>query len=449
MTTPDDSCEPTPLRARARRTLLIGYPYVEAARLRQRRTLPDDPFIWPGETSPGAPLNVIGRQRRLSDPTYRVGVGVNTDTLYCSAWLDLSVGPLVLELPRIENRYYSVQFAMAETSSAVSLGSRTHGDQVPPTLILGPNAAEVDPPGAVTIRSSTRYLNMPGRILVDPQDAADHQTVHQLQDQFRLRTLADYRAGSDRLAPTPPQIPLTPSEYDDLAITDPVRFLAELASVIASGTVSRADIDALGDLVPLGIDPDGAFHRPPAADMVAIDEGIEEGRNLIDAARSNLGQQAAGWSVNLRGPRFGDDMMLRAAVARDQIYVTIPEEGIYPVAHTDIAGRRLSGDHPVAFTLPDAADPPVDAFWSLTLYDDDGFLVPNPLDRYAISDRMPEVGDGPVEVYIAHEPPRDSRLWLPAPEGGYYLMMRLFHPREEALSGRWMPPGLIPADASR
>lgn len=430
--------------------VILGYPYVAAAHLRQRRTLPDDPFVWPGETSPGAPLNRLGRQRRLSDPNYRVGVGVNADTLYTSAWLDLAHGPLLLELPPIPDRYYSVQFALADTSSDMSLGSRTHGEHMPPVIIMDPQQdAPADMPdvhgltNAVVIHSETRYLNMPGRILIDPADPADIAAVHRIQDAWRLRTLSDALSGVDREAPVPRQRPLCPIGTEQ----SPLRFFHELHSVIVSGTLTSTDRRILTELAITGIDPEhGVDLERYAADQDLLIAGLEAGMASIAEARLDLGLVHEGWTVNLRGPRFGDDLLLRAAVAHDQIFVTVPEEGLYPVAHSTAHGDPLLGEQPVTITFASGELPPADAFWSLTAYDSEGFLVPNALDRYTIGDRTPDLvqgSDGSLTITISTTAPDDIANWLPAPAGPYYLMLRMFQPRESALTGAWLPPGLM------
>src|SRR5699024_8472581 len=192
-----------------------GTPYVAAARLRLNRTLPRTPFARRIDASPGAALNNLGKQRRTSDPRYRAGVGVSTDTLYTSAWLDLGAGPFVLETPRVDDRYYSFQFALADTSSDMALGSRTHGAQLPPVFICGPEQRLGDVPAdAVIVHADTRYLNLPGRMLIDPTDPADLARAHAIQDQLRLRTLEQWR--SDRAGTNPVTAQRDISPPDDL-----------------------------------------------------------------------------------------------------------------------------------------------------------------------------------------------------------------------------------------
>lgn len=423
-----------------------GYPYVAAARLRIARTLPDDPWAVRGDHSPGAPLNNLGRQRRTSDPSYRPGVGVSTDTLYSSAWLDLRDEPFVLEAPRVPERYYSFQAANADTSSEVAFGSRTHGEQLPPVFLHGPAYAGPVPDGMLPVRSTTRYLNLPGRVLVDPADPADVAEVHRIQDRIRLRPLSRFRAGQDGANPVPTQRRLEPPPSS----TPELRFLHELGSVLKQEVVPAADMPLVATFAALGLSPANGFDET-ALSKSAIEraiEGLAAGRALVEQKSHHLGTQVGGWTINYGGPRFGSDHLLRAAVALDQIYVTVPEEGLYPLGKTDSDGAPLDGRNDYRIVFPGQAPPPVNAFWSVTLYSEDGFLVPNPTGIYSVGDRSeaPRDTEGNLTVRLGHVPPAGGDAWLPAPAGRFYLMLRLFAPRAEALDGSWLPPAIERVD---
>jgi hypothetical protein len=169
-----------------------------------------------------------------------------------------------------------------------------------------------------------------------------------------------------------------------------------------------------------------------------------DGAEFVAEKTRDLGKGVNGWTINYLGPRFGDDHLLRAAVAKDQIYVTAPEEALYPVAKIDSHGAPLTGAHAYRITFR-AGEPPVDAFWSLTMYATDGPLVDNPIDRYAIGDRTPGLAtdpDGALTIHVQHAPPAslDGLNWLPAPPGAFHLMLRLYVPRAAVLGGSWVPP---------
>ncbi|WP_235735530.1 DUF1254 domain-containing protein [Nocardioides alcanivorans] len=246
----------------------MGSPYVAAARLRLNRTLPQTPFAPRIATSPGAALNNLGRQRRASDSRYRPGVGVSTDTLYTSAWLDLASGPFLLEVPTIRGRYYSFQFGHSDTSSDLAVGSRTHGEQLPPIVITGPGHEPVGlPEGAMLVRSRTRYLNLPGRMLVDPEDAADLACAHQIQDDIRLRPLDFWRRGDNTVVnPPPDQRSITPPE----GLPPELGMLHSLGEVLRDEIVPEPDLQLVEEFARIGLTPRPASTPATSPPVIAI-----------------------------------------------------------------------------------------------------------------------------------------------------------------------------------
>jgi len=432
------------LRLLAARAYVWGFALVAAAKLRLQLTNPRDPFAQRQSTSAGAPLNNFGHQQALSDPTL-AGVAPNVDTLYSLAWLDLGTESFVLETPGFGSRYYTFQFGYADTAAEVSLGRRTHGATLPPVFVQGPARAAPVPPGMIEVTSPTRYALVAGRILVVPDDPADQTAVRELQRMIRLRPLARYLAGELGPNPVPEQRPLD----EGARPVDPdLVVLRDLGNVLRDWIVSPRERPLVDSFRALGLSPEAGFEPKslPEAAKAAVVRGLADGEDLVEAKSRHLGRTVNGWTVNDRGPRFGDDHLLRAAVARDQIFVTVPEEALYPVTATDADGRRLGGEHAYRVAFAPGALPPVDAFWSLTMYRRDGSpLVPNPIDRYAIGDRTPGLvtePDGSLVIRIQHRQPSTRRTfnWLPAPQGLFHLMMRLYLPRAAVLDGFWAPP---------
>jgi hypothetical protein len=425
------------------RAYVWGFPLVLATRLRQSFTLPTTPFAPRLPTSAGAPLNNLGHQQRLSDPALG-GVAPNVDTLYSLAWLDLAAEPFVLEAPDFGPRYYTFQMAYGDTAADVSLGRRTHGPQLPPVLIRGPNDLTPTPPGMLDVASPTRYFMLGGRVLVDPSDPADAEAVHALQARIRLRPLTRYRAGETGPNPVPAERPLDDGVH---ALEPDMQPLGRLGNVLRDWIVPQQDralVTSFGRIAltcERGFEPDTLSVSAQAA----VARGLADAAELIERKSHDLGTTANGWTINYLGPRFGDDYLLRAAVAKDQIYVTVPEEALYPVTARDAGGRPLVGDGAYTLTFAPGALPPVDAFWSLTLYAREGGLVPNSIGRYAIGDRSAGLvrdRGGQLTIRIQHAPPADEARanWLPAPKGPFRLMLRLYVPGAEALARSWLPP---------
>jgi hypothetical protein len=435
-----DSDDPHLLAVRA---YVWGLALVLATRLREQFTNPLDPFAPRLPTSAGASLNNIGHQRRLSDPTLP-GIAPNVDTLYSLAALDLHSGPFVLETPDFGSRYYTFQMGYGDTATELSLGMRTHGSQLPPVFVSGPNDREPVPAGMLHVPCPTRYFQLVGRILVQPDEVDDYDAVYDLQSRIRLRTLSRYLAGDSGQNPVPEQHLL---DHGSDAIDPDLVPLNQLGNVLRDWIVQPHERNLVESFKSIGLTPEHGF-RPdslPAAAKPEVVRGLAAGAALVEQKTHDLGKNVNAWTINYDGPRFGDDYLLRSAVAKDQIYVTVPEEALYPVAKVDADGLPLSGEHAYRLTFAAGALPPVDAFWSTTMYSRDARpLVPNPIDRYAIGDRtagLETEADGSLVIRIQHgEPPSGARAnWLPAPRGPFHLIMRLYVPRASALDGIWVP----------
>ncbi len=234
------------------RAYVWGYPLVSSAGLRQALTNPSDPFVRRPPTSPGAALNHLGLQEQLSDPR-TLGLGVNVDTLYALAWLDLADTPFVLETPDFGGRYYTFQMAQADTSAEASFGQRTHGSQLPPLFIHGPGYEGTAPKGMLGVRSSSRYFLVAGRILVDPSAPGDFDTVHALQRRIQLRPARDTVAPSD----PPAQRPLLDANR---GIDPALSFLEQLGNVLRDFDTTRtSEAELVRSLAQIGLTTRSGF----------------------------------------------------------------------------------------------------------------------------------------------------------------------------------------------
>jgi hypothetical protein len=423
------------------RAYVWGYPLVSSAGLRQALTSPLDPFVRRPPTSPGAALNHLGLQAQLSDPR-TLGVGVNVDTLYALAWLDLADTPFVLETPDFGRRYYTFQMAQADTSAEASFGQRTHGSRLPPLFIHGPGHEGIAPAGTVGVRSFNRYFLVAGRILVDPATPGDFDTVRALQRQIQLRPAQGQAAASD----PPPQRPLLDANR---RIDPALAFLEQLGNVLRDFDPARgSEADLVGSLAGIGLTRRSGFDPGPlSAEATAeLVRGLRDAAAIVRAKSLNLGVNVNGWTINYQGPRFGTDWLLRAGVVLDQRNVTVPEEALYPLGRVDGDGAALDGANAYRIRFAPGQLPPVGGFWSITIYDDAGRLVANPIHRYAIGDRTPGLAsgeDGALDIAIQHaQPASGPSNWLPAPAGRFYLMLRLYIPAPRVLDGTWKPPAI-------
>lgn len=420
-----------------------GYPLIRSAQLRQNMTLPEEPLRPRPPSAAGAPINRIGHARELADPRTRQGVAPNNDTLYSVAWIDTAAGPFVFDTPDFGERYYTFQMGQADTSTDVALGRSTHGRQLPPIFIVGPAERAKVPHGMVAVRSSQRYLMIAGRTLVNgPADLAE---AHRLQDAMRLRTWADYRAGRDAAAPITAQ-PIIGRA--DPPTADAAAFLEMLGVVLADWRPTRKDVDFVRSLSPLGLSPAGFDpHCLGSTELAAIARGLAQGRGKIEQRTRALGTNVNGWTVSYQGSQFGTDMLLRAAVAMDQIYVLPASEALYFNAKVDRAGQPLDGKRSYRLHFGKDNLPPARFFWSATMYYAKGFLVPNEIGRYSIGDRTPGLvrgTDGSIDILLQHARPDSEAAgnWLPTPVEPFMVMLRLYGPAPRARERRWSPPAI-------
>ncbi|MBI1181866.1 MAG: DUF1214 domain-containing protein [Alphaproteobacteria bacterium] len=418
-------CDPYTLGVQA---YVWGFPIVEAAKIRLFFTRPDDPFSQRPPSVAGAALNHFGHGRILADPDNLSGVGPNNDTLYSNAVFDLSQGPFLIEFPDYGDRYYTFSVAHPDSSTTQSLGRRTHGSQLPPLFLHAADYAGPVPADAYEIASADRYLMLFGRVLVKGPEDLD--SIRALQDAIRVRKVA---GGKPVEVPPPADEDRLPAAAPD----DPLAFLGQLRVAIGGMAVVPRDQALVERLRRFAFDA-AALDAQGRAELA---RGLRDGKAVVEGASHRFGRWSGGWSVNTAGARFGSDYLLRAAVAKDQIYVTVPEEAIYPNAREDSSHQPLTGARRYVIRMP---PPPVRGFWSITLYDDKGAMVQNPINRYSIGDRTPELkreADGTVAILISHDRPQAADAnWLPAPAGPFYLMMRLYIPGAEITAGRWSPP---------
>lgn len=422
-----------------------GYPLVIASRLRERMTSAPVPPGPDAERSAAAPLNRFGHQQRLSDPSYRVGIAPNVDTLYSVAWLDLDSGPFLFDAPDFGTRYYAFQFGYADTSSDV-VGQRTHGGRLPPVVIRRVPSATVpevsSSDGRIEVYCASRYVMIAGRIMVDPTDPADTEVVRDLQSGIVLSRVG---AESDHAGPESARSVSVPLDHGLPAGAGEGReFFQELFRAVVESESTSIDEARPDTLESFGFP--GSFDAGTKVPDSRLDAVVRAGQLAVKKGVSGAGTSRHGWMINYAGVDFGEDWLLRSAVAMAQVYINPAEEALYPVLEVDGRGRSLDGRRRYVLRFAQGELPPVRYFWSLTMYHAEGFLVENPLGRYAIGDRSPQLRyepDGSLELHISHhEPAGTTRNWLPAPAGGFRLMLRLYGPTQECLSGEWIPPAV-------
>jgi len=390
-------------------------------------------------------LNEFRHGRRLADPSSRAVTAPNNDTLYSSAWLDLAPEPVVLHVPDTAGRYYHVQFMDFYTNNFADVGRRATGTREGDYLVTGPGYAGETPAGLPVIKSPTNAVWLICRILIDgPEELSK---VHALQDQLRLTPLSTWKGRAPGSAPAkPPRTWIRPDPED------PQNFLAVANLAMTENPPPKSEEPLMQEFKRIGVGPGQTFDlkRFSEAERGEILLGIEQAKQEL---RGGAGQRPRGGSPwNVPGPdlgRYGTNYLLRAMVAVAGLGALTREEAMYIGTTIDADGNRLDGRYHYVLRFPKGGLPPVDAFWSLTMYKTEpdlrSFLVENSIGRYSVGDRTRGLKygeDGSLSIYIQHDSPGPDKEsnWLPAPSTVFRLSLRAYQPRQELLEGRYVVP---------
>ena len=416
---------------------IYGYPLVimDATRAHAQDTL--------------GPANQLLRVRKFPQAQFKAVVRPNLDTLYTTAFIDMDAGPWVFEMPANDQRYEVMPFMDAWTNVFASPGTRVSGTAGGRFLLAGPRWSGTPPEGLQLLRAPTRWVWLIGR--TQTNGPADFARVHQLQDRLQLRSLADWSAGrtlpqaSWAPAAHPPAPPVRQMQDMDVA-----SFFTQLARLMVDNPPSAADGPMLAKLARIGVVP-GAPPRWSLTDRWAI----ALGRAIADhTVARELGKRPTvrGWiTPPAMIGNFGTHYNIRAVVAMIGLGANLPADAMYPAASVDGNGEALHGRHRYRLHFARGTLPPVHAFWSVTAYGGDDFLIDNPLGRHLLGDRDPLRfnADGSLDLWIQAEAPDAARQanWLPVKAGEPFLInARLYWPRPEALDGRWGMPGIEKLD---
>jgi len=406
-----------------------------------------------------APFNTILNEPRVFTYKDTAVITPNSDTPYSLLWLDLRAEPYVLSVPTVEKgRYYSVMLCDGNTFNYGYIGSRSTGNDAGDYMVVGPAWKGETPSGIKKVfQSSTQFSLVVYRTqLFNPKDMP---SVEKVQSGYKAQPLSAYLKKS--APPASPEITF-PKIDKELVKTNFFEYL-DFALQFAPAGPEEKDIRA--KLARIGIGPGKTFNfRDLSLEHKAeIALGMKEGEKKVDEKVAAFGKVINGWRVGSSGGNrdfYHGDWLLRAAIAKAGIYGNDAEEATYPYTKTLADGETLDGSkHKYTITFAAGHYPPVDAFWSVTMYDGKTqLLIKNPIDRYLINSPMlPSLKknpDGSLTLYIQKDSPGKAREsnWLPAPDGPIYLVMRLYWPKTEPPSilppgkGTWSPPGIVRVD---
>lgn len=395
------------------------------------------------------PMNTFVNVPAYPTADMRTVVRPNFDTLYSIAWLDLTTEPQVVSVPDTSGRFYLLPMLDMWTDVFASPGWRTTGTQAA-QFVLVPMGWKGDlPAGLQRIEAPTPYVWIIGRTKTD--GPADYAAVHKIQAGYTVTPLSQLGKTPDKVTvkidpavdmKTPPK-----TQVDAMPASKYFTYAAELLKLHPP---HLTDQPIVAQLKRIGIEPgnDFDFAKLDPAVQKALETAPEDAQRLMKWKVPTIARVANGWSMNTDTMgTYGTYYLKRAIVSELGLGANLPDDAIYPLNLADDTAKPLDGTNKYVVHFDKDAVPPVNAFWSITLYDSDGFQVANALSRFAVSSWMSfkKNADGSLDLYFQNESPGQDKEanWLPAPKGPFNVCMRLYGPKSDALTGKWNPPPVM------
>ena len=409
-------------------------------------------FVTSPNIPPGAgrgPANSVSCATDLVNASFTDVVTPNSDTLYCQTQFDLRNEPVVVVVPHISDRYYSFQFLDAYTNDYAYLGQRASGGNGGTYLIAGPDWNGQVPEGMTKIWTPTNLAWLITRTLV--KSPADVANVNAIQDKIIVQPLSVFQGNSTTSSQpvitqtnTSKEIPIGPQPT--LIAPTGIKIFDEIGADMIGNPLNPPDPELVTKLTSIGVGP-GKVPSTEANDTIkaALQTGITEGQKMIDAQVANFGTVENGWLVNAQPGVYGNNYLFRAAVTQFGLGANIGQEAFYPSTFTDSEGKPLSGNNSYLIHFEPGQTPPVDGFWSVSMYNDKNLFVDNPINRYSIgqyTEGLKKNTDGSLDIYIQNTSPGADKEsnWLPAPEGSFNMVLRTYLPQPQILNGTWQLP---------
>ncbi len=388
------------------------------------------------------PMNTFAHARTFPPATFRGATHANFDTLYSVGWLDLTKEPVVISVPDTQGRYYLLQLLDMWTDSFAGVGKRTTGTGTGNFVVIEPGWQGELPQGLQRINAPTPFVWVIGRTRTD--GPPDYDAVHKIQDGYKMTLLSQW--GKE---PQPITVKIDPSvdmktpPVKQVKDMTPDAFFAYAAELLKVDGPHFTDQPTLARMKRLGIEAGQSFDPAKVGPIIrqALQAAPAAAQKALIAEWPRVGRNANGWVMNTDSGVYGANYLKRGAVAMFEIGMNLPEDSIYP----DTGTSPLDGHNNYVIHFAKGGLPPVNEFWSVTIYDLHGFTVPTPTDRYTLGDRsnLKTNADGSLDIFVQNESPGADKEsnWLPAPAQPFTLHARLYSPRTAAIDGTWaMPP---------
>ena len=407
----------------------------------------------------GGPMNSFANIPEYPTADMKVVVRPNFDTLYSSGWLDLTKEPVIVSVPDTGGRYYLLPMLDMWTDVFASPGWRTTGTEAGNFIVVPPGWRPdlrdrlIDefklPKGIQRIDAPTPYVWIIGRTKTDgPQD---YDAVHQIQAGYKITPLSQWGKAPETLqVEIDPTVDMKTPPKTQVDTMPAGKFFAYAAELIKLNPPHITDEPMVALIKRIGIEIGKSFDIDKVDPVVkkALERAPAGAQALMKWKVASVARIVNGWSMNTDTMGvYGNYYLKRAIVTQLGLGANLPEDAIYPLNLGDDSGKPLDGANKYTIHFDNATIPPVNAFWSITLYDREGYQVANNLYRFAVSSWMPFQynPDGSLDLYFQNESPGAEKEanWLPAPKGPFNLCMRLYAPKSEALTGKWDPPPVV------
>lgn len=439
-----ETLAPEEAKTIAEEAYIYGYPLVTMEYTRRVITNVSEP------KGTKAPMGHLIRLRSYPTADFKDVTAPNADTLYTTAFLDLKKEPYVLSLPDAHGRYYLFPMLDGWTDVFQVPGKRTTGTGPQKYAITGPGWHGTLPDGVKEYKSPTDIVWILGRIYCTGT-AKDYAAVHKMQDEISLVPLSAY---GKPYTPSPgkvdPNIDMKTSVRDQVNVLDTAAYFNLLATLMKDNPPAKADEPMVAKMAKLGIEPGKpfTFDKLDPAVQAALKDVPKEGFEKIMAHFKTAGEDVNGWVFTTKTGLYGTDYLRRALVTAIGLGANRPQDAVYPTSEVDAEGTPYSGANKYVLRFDKGQMPPVNGFWSLTMYNAEYFFYGNKLNRYTLSARndLKKNADGSIDLYLQHESPGPDKEsnWLPAPADKFILMLRLYWPKEtppSILDGTWKIPG--------
>lgn len=395
------------------------------------------------------PMGAFQHFRAYPTADFREVVRPNFDTLYSIAWLDLTKEPMIVSAPDTADRYYLLPMLDMWTDVFAVPGKRTSGTKAASWALIPPGWTGPLPQGVERIDAPTAYVWIIGR--TQTNGPKDYEAVHKVQDGYTVTPLSQWGKKPEPPAFSPdPTVDMKTSPVDQLNGMPAAKYFSYGAELMKLHPPHVTDWSMLARLKRIGIEPGKSFDFEKVSPEVraALERAVADGLKLMKDKVPTVARVANGWQMNTDTMGvYGDFYLKRAIIAMIGLGANQPEDAVYPMNIADADGKPTEGSGKYVLHFAKEEIPPVEAFWSVTMYDADGFQTANKLNRFAIGDRdeLKFNADGSLDIYMQAESPGADKEsnWLPSPaKGKFGVVMRLYAPMPQALDGRWNPPAV-------